>query len=141
MIRATFTLLPKPHPSRSLALEAIRNMPDHMIVTIAEPNRNNSQNAAQWPLLHAISQQVEWQINGATCHLSPDDWKIILTASFLKEAMRIAPGVDGGMVLLGAKTSKFSVKRFSEWLKYLHVICATKNVKLPIQIEQELEIA
>jgi hypothetical protein len=137
MIKATFILQPVPHPARGLALQAVRDAPDGMVVQIAEPKRNLEQNALMWSLLKPISEQVEWQINGAVAHLDSEDWKNLLTASFRKESVRIAPGVDGGMVLLGARTSKFSIKEFSEWIEYLYWFCAEKGVVLTPKTEAE----
>jgi hypothetical protein len=108
-----------------------------MVVNISDPNRNLEQNSMMWAILKPISEQVEWQINGAQAHLDPEDWKNVLTASFRKESVRIAPGVDGGMVLLGARTSRFSKKEFSEWIEYLLWFCGVKEVKLPTLTEPE----
>lgn len=33
---------------------------------------------------------------------------------------RAAPGLDGGMVLLGQRTSKFGKREFGEWLEFLN---------------------
>jgi hypothetical protein len=60
--------------------------------------------------------------------LSPEEWKIILTSAFRREALRIAQGLDGGMVLLGARTRDFGKKEFSDWLEFLHAASAQHGI-------------
>lgn len=67
--------------ARRLALEAVQEAPDGWIVVVQEPTRSLEQNAAQWPLLTAFSQQLQWPVNGALCWLTPEEWKDILTAA------------------------------------------------------------
>ncbi len=103
---------------------------DGMAVTIGEQNRNLSQNAAQWPILQAFSEQLEWPVNGQMVKMSSDDWKDLLTAAFKRETQRVAMGLDGGMVMLGARTSQFGKREFGEWLEYLHAVAANRGVEL-----------
>jgi hypothetical protein len=39
-------------------------------------------------------------------------------------------GMDGGMVMLGSRTSKFSKAQFSEWLEFLHATAADREIDL-----------
>ena len=39
-------------------------------------------------------------------------------------------GLDGGVVMLGQRTSKFGKKEFSEWLEFLHATAAAREVDL-----------
>jgi len=119
-----FTLQPSPHPSRRLCIKAIQEAPDGWCVTIQEPTRTLEQNSAQWPLLTMISKSRQWPVNGVMETLTPDEWKVILTAAFKRESMRVAQGYDGGMVLLGARTRDFRKKEFSDWLEFPHMVCA-----------------
>jgi hypothetical protein len=116
--------------ARRRATKACQDAPDGYIVTVAEPNRTLDQNAAQWPLLQAFADQLQWPINGRMEFLSKEDWKDLLTAAFRQEVARVAPGLDGGMVLLGARTSKFGKKQFSDWLEFLHATAAAREVDL-----------
>lgn len=119
------------HPTaRQRALEAVRTAPDGVAVDIRPVDRTVAQNDAQWPILRSLSRQVQWPINGVMVYMTPDDWKDVLTAAFTKSAPRIAQGLDGGMVLLGARTHKFSKPQFSEWLDFLHSVAAERGVKL-----------
>ena len=103
-----------------------------MICEECEHRRNAAQNLAQWPILQAWSDQKEWSINGVMSHLSRDEWKDILTAAFEGEtAPRIAPGLQGGMVMLGRRTSRYGRKRFSEWLDWLNAASYHAGIKIP----------
>ena len=129
-MKLTFTLAPAPHPARQNAAKSVLEAPEGYIVTIQEPTRNLEQNAAMWVILTAWSKQKEWPVNGQMVKLTPEDWKEILTASFDREMVRIAQGLDGGMVLLGHRTSKWGRKRFSEWLEFLHAASAHHGVEI-----------
>lgn len=113
---------------RQNAIRAIQSAPEGQAVTISEPNRTIEQNSAQWPILQAFSDQLVWPVNGAMVQLSPDEWKDILTAAFRQEQPRLAQGINGGVVMLGQRTSKFSKKEFSEWMEFLWSVAADRGV-------------
>jgi len=116
--------------ARSLAQQAVKDAPEGYAVTISEPTRNLEQNSAQWPLLQAFADQLQWPINGRLEWLSPDEWKDVLTCAFRRESVRVAMGLDGGMVMLGSRTSKFSKAQFSNWLEFLHATAADRDIDL-----------
>jgi len=117
------------HPeARRRAVDAVGMAPEGYCVTVTEPKRSLEQNAAQWPILQAFSEQLVWPVNGQMINLAPDEWKAILSAAFHRETARIAMGLDGGVVMLGQRTSKFSKAQFSEWLEFLHATAADRGV-------------
>lgn len=119
------------HPmARRNAIEAVRSAPDDYCVTVGERNRTLDQNAAQWPILEAFSRQLDWPVNGQMVKMTPEEWKDVLTAAFRQETARLAMGINGGVVMLGARTSKFGKKTFSEWLEFLHAVAAERDVKV-----------
>lgn len=119
------------HPeARRRALEAVHDAADGLVVTIKEQARNLDQNAAQWPVLEAFSKQLQWPVNGQMVSMAPEEWKTVLTAAFKQEKARIAMGLDGGVVMLGLRTSKMGKKEFSEWLDFLHATAALRGVEL-----------
>ena len=119
------------HPTaRQRAVDAVRNAPDGFCVTVAEPSRNLEQNAAQWPILQAFADQLKWPVNGSMESLTAEEFKDILTAAFKRETVRVAMGLDGGMVMLGARTSQMGKREFSEWLDFLHATAAARGVEL-----------
>lgn len=99
-------------------------------VKVSEPTRSLEQNAAQWPILEAFSRQLKWPVNGELVHMSPEEWKDVLTAAFRNETQRIAMGLNGGMVILGMRTSKMPRGMFSEWLEFLNATAAMRGVDL-----------
>ena len=102
--------------------------PAGWVVTVAAPTRNLGQNAAQWPYLDAFSKQLQWPVNGAMVFMEPAEWKEVLTAAFKGETVRLAMGLNGGVVMLGVSTSKMSKPVFSEWLEFLIATAAMRNV-------------
>ena len=116
------------HTARQLARQAVAEAPEGYVVKIAEPSRTLDQNAAQWPILQAFADQLQWPINGQMCQITPDDWKDILTCAFRNESPRVAAGLDGGMVLLGQRTSKFGKREFSAWMDFLWATASERGV-------------
>jgi len=109
------------------------------IITIEPETRSLASNRAQWPILNAIADQVPWPVNGIMSRLTGKEFKEILTAAYKNEAVRVAQGVDGGMVLLGHRTSKFTQKEWPEWMEYLQWFASEKGVKIPVS-KKEAEI-
>jgi hypothetical protein len=114
--------------ARSNAIQAVKDAPEGYCVTVREMNRTLEQNAAQWPILQAFSEQLQWPVNGCLVSMTDEEWKDVLTAAFYRETARLAMGIDGGVVMLGQRTSKFGKKKFSEWMEFLHAIAADRGV-------------
>lgn len=104
--------------------------PDGHVVRIGQPTRSLDQNALMWPLLDAFSEQLRWPVNGEMTELTATEFKDIFTAGFKKELARLAMGVDGGVVMLGHRTSTMTKQTFSEWIEFLHYIAAIKGVEI-----------
>ena len=102
--------------------------PDGWMVQFSEPSRNLEQNAAMWPILDAFSKQIQWPVNGMMVKMSADEWKDVLSAAFDRESLRVAMGLDGGMVMLGRRTSLMGKAKFSEFLEFLHATAALRGV-------------
>ena len=113
--------------ARQRAIDAVRNAPAGFRVVVEEPKRNLDQNAAMWPILEAFSEQLQWPVNGVMTTLTKEEWKDILSAAFRKE-QRVAMGLDGGFVMLGQRTSRFTKREFSDWLEFLHATAAARGV-------------
>jgi len=99
-------------------------------VVVDELTRNNEQNALMWSLLECFSKQLQWVVNGQLIYLDSEEWKDILSAAFKNETQRIAMGLDGGMVMLGMRTSKMTKPQFSEFIEFIYSVGAERNVKL-----------
>ncbi len=101
----------------------------HQLCIKAMPmTRTLEQNAAQWPYLDALSKQLQWPVNGKLVWMTDEEWKDVLTAAFQNETVRLAMGLNGGVVMLGLRTSKMSKARVSEWLDFLQAVAAERGV-------------
>ena len=116
--------------ARKRAHMDIDSAPDDWVAEVKPPTRSLEQNSAQWPILEAFSKQLSWPVNGRMESLTADEFKDILTAAFNNETVRLAAGLNGGVVMLGLRTSKMGKARFSEWLDFLHATAADRGVNI-----------
>lgn len=111
-------------------------------VVVSEPQRTLDANACMWATLGDIAAQVKW----AHTHqgrwridLMPSaSWKAVLTAAYEQETA-MAEGVNGGTVMMGARTSKYSRRRMGEFLEFVHAFGAEKGVRWSAKARDELE--
>jgi hypothetical protein len=92
------------------------------VVEIKDPTRNLEQNALLWPLLEAVSKQVNWYGQKLTTW----EWKDVFSAALKKQ--KAVPGIEGGFVVCGQSTSKMSKKDFSELIELIMAFGAQHNV-------------
>ena len=102
-----------------------------VLVTLGRPKRNTRQNALLWALLAEVSQQVNWYGQ----KLSPEDWKNVCTASLTKQSA--VAGIDGGLVMIGASTSKMDKKTFSNLIEVVYAFGAEQGVKFSDRVSAE----
>ena len=101
------------------------------VLTIKPETRSQSQNRLMWPILTEFSKQLSWPVNGHMTNMEADEWKDVLTAAFRSESVRLAMGINGGVVMLGQRTSKFSKSEFANWVEFLYATAADREVVLP----------
>jgi hypothetical protein len=99
-----------------------------LIVTVKEEGRTLDQNSLLWPLLECFSEQLQWPVNGRMANIDSEAWKDILTAAYRNETQRVAAGLNGGMVLLGMRTSKMTKAEFSEFIEFLYAVGAERGI-------------
>ena len=109
--------------ARQRAIQAVQSAPAGHVVTIKEPTRSLDQNALLWPLLTELSEQVNWYGQ----KLEPDEWKDVMTAGLKKQ--KAVPGIDGGFVMVGSRTSKMSKAEFSDLVELIYAFGAQHGVK------------
>lgn len=103
--------------------------PLQVVVTLFDMARTSYQNAAQWPILTAFSKQKKWSVNGELVYLSEEDWKDLLTCAFeVDTGPRVAAGINGGVVMLGHRTSRYGKKKFSQYLDFLQATAIELDV-------------
>ena len=131
--KRTFILQPPPHPSRRLALQAIQEAPDGMVVVIQEETRTLEQNRLLWPLLTLWEKAQTLVINGKEGPAPKETWKTILLAGFRKEMAQrptFAIGLDGDLVPLGYKTSIMGKHKFADFLTFILAATAQRGMEL-----------
>jgi hypothetical protein len=116
--------------ARTRAMAAVATAPPGYVVTVQEPTRNLEQNALLWVLLQAFAEQLTWPVNGSMVKLTPEEWKDILSAAFKRESQRVAMGIDGGMVMLGLRTSQMGKRQFAEFIEFIQSVAVDRGVEL-----------
>lgn len=94
-----------------------------MVLELRPEKRSDPQNRRMWAMLADISAQVDWYGQ----NLSAEDWKHVLSASLTKQ--RVAPGIDGGFVVLGLSTSKMTKAEMSELQELMEAFGAQQGVR------------
>jgi len=84
--------------------------------------RTIDQNKKMWAMLGDISKQVVYGTK-----LTKEDWKDVLSASLKKQ--KAVPGIDGGFVVLGARTSKMSIPEMIDMIELSYAFGNEHNVK------------
>ncbi|QBJ80532.1 recombination protein NinB [Aquitalea sp. USM4] len=86
--------------------------------------RSAEANALMWVRLHELSEQTDWH----GIKLSPDEWKDLLSAGLVKS--KVVPNIEGnGFVILGQRTSKFTVKQMNELIELIHAFGTERGVR------------
>jgi hypothetical protein len=106
-----------------MAVRAVTRAPAGYVVEVKPKTRTLDQNALLWGLLTDLSNQVNWHGQ----KLTPDEWKIVMTASIRRQ--RVLPGIDGGFVAIGESTSKMTVKEFSDLVELITAFGAQHEVR------------
>lgn len=134
IMRQTFILQPSPHPARERALNAVREAPDGMVVTIAEQRRNLDQNA----MFHAICTDVaksgaKW----AGKARSANEWKVLFVSGHsiaTGKGADMVPGLENEFVNLRESTAMMSKARASSLIEYVIAWCAENGVNIDAQM-------
>jgi hypothetical protein len=96
----------------------------HRLTLKAEKaTRSTEQNALLWSLLDQIAAQVTWHGQ----KLTADEWKDMATAALKRQ--KVIPGIDGGFVVLGSRTSRMTVAEMTELIDFLDAFGAQQGVK------------
>ncbi len=84
--------------------------------------RSNAQNRLMWQRLGELARGVEWHGQ----KLTAEDWKEVLSASLRNQ--RAVPGINGGFVVLGQRTSRMTVQEMTEMLDLISAFGAQQGV-------------
>ena len=119
--------------ARQMASRAVINAPDGWIAEIKPRTRSLDQNAKMWAMLADVSRQVEWYGQ----RLTSDEWKDVLTAALKKQ--KAVPGIDGGFVVIGARTRNMTIREMSDLVELMYAFGAERDVKWSEPAEQGYE--
>lgn len=108
---------------RDRACEAIRSVPQEWVCEVRPKTRTLAQNARMWAMLTDVSRQVDWYGR----KLSPEEWKDVFTASLKRQD--VVPGIDGGFVVLGARTSRMTVREMGDLMELMSAFGSERGVK------------
>lgn len=123
------------------AIQAHAKTGEDFEVLLQEPRRTLDSNAAMWASLTDFRKHVQWMVTdryGKQVPATNEDCKDILTAAFEGET-RMAMGLNGGIVILGARTSKYSRKKMGEFLTFLHAEGDQRGVVWSKKAKDDLE--
>lgn len=107
---------------RQKAIAWVRSAPVNTRVEFKETKRSIPQNDLMWSLLGQVAQQVTWYGQ----KLTSDDWKDVFSAALRKA--RVVPGIDGGFVPLGMRTSDMSKDEMSQLIELIYAFGAEHDV-------------
>jgi len=105
------------------AMQAIKMASEDMICEIKKITRSLEQNAKMWAMLADVSDQVNWYGN----KLTSDEWKDVFSASL--KSQKVVPGIDGGFVVCGQRTSKMTKSEMTELIELMMAFGAERGVK------------
>lgn len=105
------------------AAKAMLTAGHRMVVELRQENRTDAQNRRLWAMLTEISRQVEWYGQ----KLTPDEWKDIFSAAMNKQ--KVVPGLDGGFVVMGQRTSKMTKGEMSDMQELMAAFGAERGVE------------
>ena len=109
---------------RAHCIDEIARAPLGKVVIVQDPTRTLEQNALMWAMLADISSQVDWYGQ----KLTSEEWKDVFSASLKRQ--KVVPGLDGGFVVCGQRTSKMTKGEMSDLVELMNAFCAERGVKL-----------
>lgn len=98
-----------------------------LIVRPLQVKRSLEQNRKMWAMLTDISRQIPWVINDTLQYASPAEWKDLLTA-YLRKDLRIARGLEGGIVVLGLRTKRMTIAQMTDLITLMEAFGTERGV-------------
>jgi hypothetical protein len=103
--------------TRATAKRWIDNAPDLTRITFKRNRRSLPQNDRMWAMLTDIATQATWHGKKRTTKV----WKDLFSAAVLTAAggIEVVPGLDGGIMLVGLRTSEMTVAQMADLITYM----------------------
>jgi hypothetical protein len=89
--------------------------------------RTVEQNKKLWAMLRDVASQVQWPVDGELVFMSEWDWKDVFSAA-LKKHQRVAKGIEGGFVMLGAHTSRMTKQEMADLITLMEAFGVERGV-------------
>lgn len=109
--------------ARANALRCVQEAPEGYCVEVKERTRTLEQNAKLWAMLGDVARQIEWHGQYLTTH----NWKDMFTAALKRQ--EVVPGIDGGFVVLGTRTSQMTKTEMAELIEYMYAFGAERGIE------------
>ncbi|WP_261395392.1 recombination protein NinB [Halomonas sp. DP1Y21-3] len=106
-----------------MAARGLEAGPVELVLRRPKNQRSLDQNRRLWAVLADVSRQVEWYGR----RLSKEAWKDIFSAAL--ERQDVVPGLEGGFVMIGGRTSKMTKQRFADLLTLIDAFGAERGVQ------------
>jgi hypothetical protein len=118
--------------ARRNAYQAVQDAPEGYCVEVKERTRTLEQNAKLWAMLGDVARQIEWHGQ----KLTAENWKDMFSASLKRQAA--VPGIDGGFVVLGTRTSRMTKSEMAELIELMYAFGSEHGVQWsdPAEYEQ-----
>ena len=105
-------------------------MAGHRLTLEVRPEkRSDAQNRRLWAMLADISAQVDWYGQ----KLTSEEWKDVFSASLKRT--KVVPGLDGGFVVCGQRTSRMTKQEMCELQMLMEAFAADRGVQFCVEEE------
>lgn len=103
--------------TRERARAWVAKAPRGAVFTLVENKRSLPQNDKMWAMLTDIARQAEWSGKKRTTKV----WKDLFTAAVLTASggVEVVPGLEGGIMLVGLRTSEMSIAEMADLITYM----------------------
>lgn len=129
--------LVNPQQAHAWLTSAYQSLKPHLFagryfdITIKPETRSSAQNRRLWAMLRDISRQVDWYGN----KLTDEEWKDVFSASLKRQ--KVVPGLDGGFVVCGQRTSQMSKREMSELQELMAAFGDERGVRWSEPVPEE----
>lgn len=95
----------------------VMKAPNRTVASLKGVKRTIPQNSRLWALLTDVARQAEWAGKKRTT----EEWKDLFTGAVKAAAsgLEVVPGLEGGFMILGLRTSEMSTAEMTELQDYI----------------------
>lgn len=93
-----------------------------LVLTVKEETRTIAQNSLMWVVLKQL-EPIDWYGH----HLTKEEWKDVITAAL--KGHKAVPGIDGGFVILGARTSTMTIAEMGDVIEAAYALGSSRKIQ------------